>query len=195
MTMRRIIATMLGLLAPVPAAAHPHVLIDAHAVLEMKDGMVVSLFVGWKFDPVYGGTLALDFDADKNGKLDAAEMATMEREAFQDTREHSYFTHIRVGGQPVTGLVARDFKVLMIKESMLYSFRLPLPRPVNPRTEKVTVSAYEETYYIDILFPSDKAVVLNGDGAAGCRAVLSDDRENPLLGGVVFPKKVDVECD
>jgi ABC-type uncharacterized transport system substrate-binding protein len=188
-------AALLALLPTSGADAHPHVLIDVQTVVEFRQGMIVSLLMGWKFDPVYSASLMKDFDANKDGRLDAKEMAKIEKEAFQDTRPQSYFTYPKVDGKPVTGLAATDFKVMGVKDSLLYAFRLPLPQPVDPRKTSFSFSTYEETYYIDIDFPTDNAVVVNGEGSAGCRATIAPDRANALLGGVVIPKKAEIVCD
>lgn len=192
---RAILALLLAVAAPGTALAHPHVMIDAHAVVEFKEGKIASLFMGWKFDPVYSSTIFKDFDKNKDGKLDAAEMATIETEAFSDTKPTSYLTYPRVNGTPVTGLTAVDFKVLGVKGALIYVFRLPLPAPVDPRKAAFSFSTYEETYYVDIDFPEDKAIVLQGDGSQGCKAVMAADHSNPLLGGVVIPKKVEILCE
>jgi tRNA threonylcarbamoyladenosine biosynthesis protein TsaE len=182
-------------LAPSAALAHPHVLIDSHAVVQFDKGKVVALVMGWKFDPVYSSTLVHDYDADKNGSLSPAEIAAMEREAFQDTAKTSYFTYARVDGQPVTWPKATDFKVMTFKDSLVYSFRLELPAPVDPRKQALRFSTYEESYYIDIDFPNGGAVTLTGDGASGCAAKMSPDFENKLYGGIVVPKKVEILCE
>ncbi|MBC7908205.1 MAG: DUF1007 family protein [Rhodospirillaceae bacterium] len=43
--MRRLVLAA-ALLAPVAAQAHPHVMIDAHAVAQFEHGKVVALLVG-----------------------------------------------------------------------------------------------------------------------------------------------------
>ncbi|MGE5515898.1 MAG: DUF1007 family protein [Bacteroidota bacterium] len=194
--MRRRLAWVLALLlAPAAAQAHPHVLIDSHVIVQFEAGKIVALQMGWKFDPVYSSSLVQDYDADKNGSLSAKEIATLEKEAFQDTAQSSYFTYAKVDGQPVAWPKAESFKVMTFKDSLLYAFRLRLPQPVDPRKQAFRVSTYEESYYIDIDFPNDAAVQLIGDGAAGCRATLSPDVENKLYGGVVVPKKVEIVCE
>jgi tRNA threonylcarbamoyladenosine biosynthesis protein TsaE len=192
---RLILGALAVLLAPLPALAHPHVLVDSHAIVQFDQGRVVALLMGWKFDPVYSSSLAQDYDADKNGTLSASEIATMEREAFQDTAKSSYFTYAQVDGKPVSWPKASDFKVIAFKDTLVYSFRLSFPEPVDPRRQDLRFSTYEESYYIDIDFPDDGAVKLIGDGAAGCRAKISPDLENKLYGGVVVPKKVEIRCD
>jgi tRNA threonylcarbamoyladenosine biosynthesis protein TsaE len=192
--MRSFVLALLLALTPGVALAHPHVMIDAHAVVEFKEGRIVSLFMGWKLDPVYSSTIFKDFDKNKDGKLDAADMATIETEAFSDTKPTSYLTYPKVNGIPASGLSAVDFKVLGVKGALIYVFRLPLPEPVDPRKAAFSFSTYEETYYIDIDFPEDKAIVLQGSGSDGCKAVMAPDHANPLLGGVVLPKKVEILC-
>ena len=183
------------LLLPAAARAHPHVLIDSHIVFLFEAGKIVALQMGWKFDPVYSSALVQDFDADKNGLLSPAEVAAMEKDAFQDTRKFQYFTVLSVGGKAVEWPPATGFQVMAVKDSLLYAFRLTLPRPVDPRAARITVSTVEETFYSDIDIPHPAAVRLVGDGAAGCRAEIGQDRDNPLLGGIAFPRKVEVICD
>lgn len=191
---RLALAVLALLLAPGIASAHPHVLIDSHVVVQFEAGKITALQMGWKFDPVYSSTLVQDYDADKNGSLSVKEIQKMEREAFQDTAQYSYFTYAKVDGKPVTWPKADNFKPIAFKDSLVYSFRLKLPVPIDPRTQSFSLSTYEETYYIDIDFPND-AVRLIGDGAEGCRANISPDLENKLLGGAIVPKKVEITCD
>lgn len=193
--MRRLALAVLALLAPGLAQAHPHMLIDSHVILQFEDGRITALQMGWKFDPVSSSTLVQDYDADKNGGLSAKEIATLEKEAFQDTAQYSYFTYAQVDGKAVAWPKAESFKVLTLKDSLIYAFRLKLPQPVDPRKQAFRLSTYEETYYIDIDFPNDAAVQLIGDGAAGCHATMSPDLDNKLYGGVVVPKKVEITCD
>ena len=194
--MRRVLACALALLAaPAAALAHPHVLIDSHVVVQFEGGKITALQMGWKFDPVYSGTLVQDYDADKNATLSAEEIGKMEAEAFQDTAQYSYFTYAKVDGTPLTWPKAGGFKPFALKDALVYSFRLALPTPVDPRRQAFSLSTYEETFYIDIDFANDDAVQLIGDGSAGCRAKILPDLENKLLGGAVVPKKVEITCD
>lgn len=191
--MRRLLILAL-LLLPGPALAHPHVLVDVHALAEFKDGKIVSLFMGWKFDAVFSASLLKDFDKNGDKRLDADELKDLEREAFRDTKPQSHFTYARIGSEPVVWPDATDFKVIAVKDSLMYAFRLPLPRPVDPRREAFSFTTFEETFYIDMDFPSDNAVTLNGDGAAGCKAAIAPDHGNTIFGGAVTPKRATVTC-
>jgi tRNA threonylcarbamoyladenosine biosynthesis protein TsaE len=193
---RKLIGAVAALLAlPAIAWAHPHVMVDVTAVVMFDKGLIHSVALAWKFDPVFSATLVQDFDKNKNGQIDGDELKDLERDAFQNTREQDYFTYLKLAGQKIKAPKAVDFKLNRLKDSLVYTFRIPLPRPVDPRKESFSFSTYEETYYIDIGFPTDKSVIVHGDGSDGCRAVMSDDRENAIFGGVVVPKKVEVKCE
>lgn len=183
------------LLAPVAAWAHPHVLCDVHALVEFKDGKIVSLFMGWKFDPVFSATLLKDFDKNKNNRLDPDEITDIEREAFGDTRQQSYFTYAKIGDQPVIWPQASDFKLMAVKDSLLYAFRLKLPEPVDPRKQSFSFTTFEETFYIDMDFPDNKAATMTGDGSQTCRVTIAPDLGNTIFGGVVTPKRAIVTCE
>lgn len=183
-----------ALLLPACAHAHPHVMIDSHAVAQFEHGKIVALLMGWKFDPVYSSSLVHDFDKDKNGILSAKEIAAMEKEAFSDTQPLGYLTYAKVDGVKVEWPKATDFKVLTFKNALLYSFRLNFPQPVDPRSQSLRFSTYEETFFIDIDFPDAGAIKLIGEGAEGCRATMAPDPENAIFGGAVIPKKVEITC-
>jgi len=185
-----------SLLAPLPAASHPHILIDVHAVVEMREGAITSLMLGWTFDPVFSATLLEEFDANHDGTLDAAELKRLEKEAFRETvAKEGYFTYARVGESPVSWPAATDFRVVAVKDRLMYMFRLTLPRPVDPRHATFSVATYDESFYIDMDFPNERAVVLTGEGAAGCRAQIGPDRGNTIFGGLVVPRRVWIRCD
>lgn len=180
--------------APIPAAAHPHILIDSHMVAQFENGKIVALLVGWKFDQFYSATLIEDFDKDKDHVLSPDEIADIEREAFQNTQPQSYFTYASIDGKAVTWPKATDFKVVALTDGIVYSFRLTLPVPVDPRAHAVRVSTYEETYYIDVAFPSPEAFRLTGAGSEGCRTAMGPDPDDALYGGLVIPQKIDIVC-
>jgi tRNA threonylcarbamoyladenosine biosynthesis protein TsaE len=191
----RLSLALLGLLWPALAWAHPHVLCDVHALVEFKDGKIVSLFMGWKFDPIFSATLMKDFDKNKNNRLDPAEIKDIEREAFGDTKDQGYFTYARAGDTVISWPQATDFKVMGVKDALLYAFRLTLPQPVDPRKVAFSFTTYEETFYIDMDFPNDAAVTLTGDGSEKCRVTILPDVGNTIFGGVVTPKRASITCD
>lgn len=190
-----LVLVLLGLLSPVATLAHPHVMVDVHALVEFKNGKAVSLFVGWTFDPVFSASLLKDFDANKDGRLDEAEIKVLEAEAFRDTREQSHFTYAKVGDKPVKWPAATEFKVMAVKDSLLYAFRLRFPEPVDPRKAGLSLTTYEETFYIDMDFPNDKAVTLTGEGSQGCKVVIAPDPASAIYGGAVIPKRASVICE
>lgn len=194
--MRHLIgAAALALAFPAAAQAHPHVLVDVHAVVEFRAGSIVSLMIGWTFDPVFSATLMQDFDRNHDGHLDAKEQRTVEAKAFHDTAEQGYFTYTLVNGAPIKWPQATDFQVVAVKSQLMYMFRLTLPQPVDPRRSAFSVATYEETFYIDMDFPNDRALVLTGEGAEGCRAEFGPDRGNTIFGGLVTPRRAWIRCD
>ncbi|MDO8606652.1 MAG: DUF1007 family protein [Phaeospirillum sp.] len=197
MRRRRLLSVLalLVLLTSTPAQAHPHVMVDVHALVEFKDGKIVSLYMGWKFDPVFSTSMLADFDKNKNGRLDPAEIKDLEREAFRDTKEQGHFTYAKIGDTPIKWPDATAFQVMGVKDSLLYAFRLGLPEPVDPRQTPFGFTTYEETFYIDMDFPDDKAVTLTGPGSEKCRAVIAPDLGNTIFGGVVTPKRATITCE
>jgi ABC-type uncharacterized transport system substrate-binding protein len=53
-----------------PAAAHPHVWINAVATLLFEDRMLVGVHHRWEFDEMFGSYVIEEHDANGDGKLD-----------------------------------------------------------------------------------------------------------------------------
>ena len=60
--------------------------------------------------------------------------------------------------------------------------------------QTIQVALDQRSYFVDIGFQGNEPIKLSGDGAANCAATLTEDRLNPIYGGVVYPKKVQLQC-
>ncbi|MBI5164933.1 MAG: DUF1007 family protein [Magnetospirillum sp.] len=192
--MRRLVLAALVLAWPGMALAHPHILIDAHAVIEFNEGRIVGLRMAWKFDSAYSSSLVEDFDTDKDKRFSPAETKALETGAFQDSRNQGYFTVAAVDGKPVTWPAASDFQIAVAGNALIYTFRLALPQPVDPRRQAFKLSTFEESFYVDVDFRNDAAIALTGDGAERCRFTRGPDHANAVWGGALLPTKVEVTC-
>ncbi|MYK59674.1 MAG: DUF1007 family protein, partial [Rhodospirillaceae bacterium] len=78
-----------------PAAAHPHIFIDARVNFHMEGGKIVAITQHWTFDAVFGGVVIHAFDRNRDGKLDAGEAEMERRGAFDALKDFNYFTVVR----------------------------------------------------------------------------------------------------
>ncbi len=119
-------------------AAHPHVFIDG--VLEPRvspDGRYLEgTSVSWIFDQIYSSQMVLDFDRDRNGKINTAEEESVYSQAFVHLKELNYFLEVvpKSGRSITRGLpqkvplgTARNFHASIDNGKMIYQFYVPFP--------------------------------------------------------------------
>jgi ABC-type uncharacterized transport system substrate-binding protein len=176
----------------VPAAAHPHVWIDVAARLTLAETGIERVTVEWTLDPMLSAVLIHDFDADRSGRLDAAEQASMAVNAFADIRAYGYFAHLRADGELVGFAGHEDFAARIEDGQVVYRFTLTPAAPVDPAAQPVALAFYDEEFYIEMMY-DERSFALDGD-AAGCTLSLGPDRDNPIYFGLVVPTKADVVC-
>jgi ABC-type uncharacterized transport system substrate-binding protein len=178
-----------------PAAAHPHVWIDAVATFLFEEGMLVGVRHHWEFDEMFGSYVIEEQDADRNGKLDGAEIASIQANAFSTLRDYDYFTHVRIDGKElplheVTGFAAR------IENSVLvYEFTLPLPQPIDPVASEFAAGIYDPEYYVEVLLDEDDPVRFEGLPSGACTYAVQEDSDHPIYYGMVYPLIVALSCE
>lgn len=177
------------------ALAHPHVWIYASVVLQGRERAVEALRVTWAFDEFYSALIAQDLDADGNGRLDAGELADLAQQSEASLRDYSFFTYLKIGGKRLTVDRVEDFHVAMEGGVLRYRFTVPVPSRPDPTETSVAFSLYDETFYVAVELDGGEAVSLEGDLAAACRPIYTEDEDNPIYFGMVYPLLVQIRCD
>jgi len=176
------------LLLPLPAAAHPHVWIDATLTYVVADSRVIALDVTWLFDDFYSAMVQEDFDGDGDGVLSQQEPDTLVGLSAVNLSQYSFFTHVKIGSDRLTIRAVREFYAETTAEGLtLYRFRVPLPAPAEPKD--IAVGLFDDSYYVDVAL-AEAAV----QPPPGCRAVLEPDQNEPLYYGTYFPTYVHLAC-
>lgn len=196
--MRRMFCRMAGAFAlvavPTAAQAHPHVWIGTSVQFNMKNGKVVSVTQRWEFDRMFGAMLTHNFDANKDGKLSKAEIATLRKKAFLELRNYSYFTRLRIDGKAHKITEASAFSATIYEGRVVYKFTLKLPRAIDPRREKADFRFIDTTYYVDVDVKSEKHIKITGKGNNACKFRIEKDTKNPIYYGMVIPKMIVLSC-
>lgn len=177
-----------------PAAAHPHVWIDATVTFAFEREAIAAIALSWRFDETFSDFVLNEYDADQDGVLDTDETRRVEEEAFASLGEYGWLTHLRVDGAEVRLPGYRDLVVTAEGGIVTYSFVLPLPEPVDPRRHVVQLAVYDETYYIDVAFDEARPVVLAGGAPPGCTFALFEDSDHPIYYGMVAPFAAELAC-
>ncbi len=177
-----------------PASAHPHLWIDAAGTILFDQGKVTAIRFKWSFDEFFSAGVIGEFDKNNNQQFDADEIEPLRVGAFEGTKEVGFFTDIQINGEKYVIDTTRDFTGRIEKGLAVYEFTVPLPEPVDPAQKTLTVSVYDQSYFVDIAFQGHEPITLSGDGSAKCTIQIADDRANPIYGGVVYPKKATIQC-
>lgn len=197
-----ILAAVLAVLAfrGPDAEAHPHIWITNNTIVIVEDGKLVGLRHRWEFDEFFSAAIIDEFDTDGDGRFSDAERTALKAGAFDPVSESGYFTHVRVGGEPLNDGRreiggARDFDAEIVDGRLVYNFTVLLAEPVALRSgDRITIGVYDQSYYVDVSFASTDSISLAGNAPGGCTHQLIDDADNPIYFGMVIPKAIRVSC-
>lgn len=163
--MRRIAAVVLLFAAPVAARAHPHIWIDADVTFQFTGHTISHLEVEWRFDPFFTEMIVVDFDVNRDRRIDAEESRQIHDHAFTNLRHFGYFLDIRVNGQrrDVVPDMVRSFRASLENDQVVYRFHVHLEVPVSTRETRVTVAMYDETYFTEIMMAEEPPAHIRGE--------------------------------
>lgn len=193
MTLFRRLLPLALLVAAPPAAAHPHIWIEASAQLQLTQGAVRAIEVTWVFDDLYSYAVAADFDRDGDGRLDAAELQELAELSRQNLADYGFFTHLRIAGEHRSPRQVKDFRATVEEERIVYRFTVPLDPPEPLQGGRFAFSLFDETYYVDVAL-ADDGVSLAGEVPTACSERREQDLGQPLYFGLFFPTYVTVSC-
>lgn len=159
--------------APGAARAHPHIWIDARAVLQFDgQGRLEAIGQDWQFDEMFGAYATQGRARGKDGSLSPSALRAMTEEwmgALGHPMSH-YFTTVAVDGQRQGYGPPRESAVRWKprKGPLSLSFVLPLAQPVAVRGRTVTIDIFDPTYFVAYDFRAPGAVAMR-QAPEGCR--------------------------
>ncbi len=164
-------------LAALPAAAHPHVFIDATIeVVFGADGQAEALRIGWTYDDLYSLTYITEngYDPDFDGVLTAEEQARL---AAFDMNWDAGFpgdTYALAGAQAL-GLSPPEAPTAVYAAGKLTSTHLRrFSAPVDPAKAELIVQVYDPSFYTAYTIAGMPVLM----GRDGCTVqVFEPDRE------------------
>jgi len=166
-------AALAGLAATAPpAAAHPHMWIDAEAELVFDAaGRLAAVRQTWRFDEMFSayGLQGLPRRADGSYAPDRLQsMADDWMQALGEPESH-YFTRVAQAGRSLPFGPPRAARVVWDKaaERLSLAFELPLAQPVALAGKAVQLDVFDPTYFIAYEFAGQAAVLMTG-APQGC---------------------------
>jgi len=183
----------LGLASKAPAA-HPHVWIEAWIDVRLTTAGIEAVRIHWRFDEFFSSLAITDFDGNKNGRLDPPEIDRLVSATIEALREGNFFTFVRIGNDTQKLDKVDNFVAKIVEHSLVYEFTVKLDRPVDPTKVDVSVSLYDESYYIDVTLLEREPVRFSGASPLSCRPDIKPDRERAFYFGMVQPLKIRMQC-
>ncbi len=192
--MRRLLPLLSGLLlsclAAAPAAAHPHVWLDATLALEMEEGKVTALAITWRFDDFYSELVRQDFDQDGDGTLSQTELDALVGVSASSLTDFSFFTHMMIDGEQPAVKAVKDFYIEDDGTQVTYRFRVPLRQPVVANETPFAVGLFDKSYYVDIAL-NEQDISLSDPS---CRMVPKEALDQPMYYGMIYPTYFYLTC-
>ncbi|TBW40767.1 DUF1007 family protein [Siculibacillus lacustris] len=150
-----------------PAAAHPHVFVDARveAVFD-GEGRIVALRQVWRFDDAFSAFATQGLDTDGDGILTIEELKPLAKVNIDSLKDYDYFTTLRSGGRRVGFKIPTEYWLQMNDGYLTLFYTLNLMQPVKPSPEGVTIDVYDPSYFVDYQLVEQEPARLIGAPAA-----------------------------
>lgn len=153
-----------------PAAAHPHIWIDARAVLVFgDDGQLTEIRNHWTFDEAFSVWQIQGLDVDEDGITTPEEMQELADENLVGLAEYGFYTSLTRDGEQVPLTSGENGRFEFKNNRSTLSFSVRPEKPVSGRFE---LAIADPEYYVAINFSGLADVVLD-NAPAGCAARLT----------------------
>lgn len=176
----RLFATVALVGASVTAAgSHPHIWAEARLELNIAEGKLAALQHVWRFDDIFSSTVLLEFDANADNALDAAELAKVGETVRGSIADYDYFQLVQHDGKDVEmtppEAVIADFK----DQRLILIFESKVKEPLA-LTGTVTAAVYDPTFYTAIDYMKDEDMASDNLPPACAREVVRPDPDEIL---------------
>jgi nickel/cobalt exporter len=164
---RKTILRLLGGLAlaatlATPAAAHPHILIDAKAKLIFDaDGDLTAIHNSWTFDEAFSVWQIQGLDTNGDGITSSEEMQELADENMKGLADYNFYTSAGEGQQSLDFVAAGDQKFVFNDNRSTLDFTVKLKTPYRI-TKPIDIAIADPEYYVAISFKSAGDVTLEG---------------------------------
>jgi nickel/cobalt transporter (NicO) family protein len=193
---RFLVASFLAVVAVLVGAgaalAHPHIFIDAKAVLVFDDsGRLTAIRNSWTFDEAFSVWQIQGLDLDGDGITTSAEMQELADENLVGLAEYGFYTSAGEADEQLAFTSGQDGLFVYADNRSTLSFSAVLAQP-HAIQRALEISIADPEYYVAITLRDIDDVTLE-NAPAGCIARLEPPREiSPDLQARLFELPPDV---
>ncbi|CAG9221272.1 ABC-type uncharacterized transport system, substrate-binding protein [Paraburkholderia sabiae] len=187
-------AALAALVVSGAAAAHPHVWIRYTAHVQMQGKAVIAIAETWRFSEGFPVQLVGIDTLPDNGPLDAKQTAIFREQAFSSLAGAQYFTRLYADGDAQPLGDPTGFRVSIDHGKLVYTFTLPLKKPVDVTSHKISLGIWDESFFVDYEPDGANAISIDGRAASTCTAKPFQDHAHPIFNGIVVPQATALSC-
>jgi ABC-type uncharacterized transport system substrate-binding protein len=167
--------------------AHPHVFIVQRLKVQFDDRGLAGIQVQWKLDDMFAGMIAEDYDRNRNGVLEPAEVQIIKEKAFSNLSGFGYFTFIKIDGKPFRVRYIKDFNAILQDHKLVYEFFIPCHVRATDHAKKISVATYDPSYYTAIFFSKREPVSLVDADPFAVKTAVREDPDTKIYFDMIHP--------
>lgn len=168
---------------------HAHVWIYSAVIVHFdKEGMA-GFKQEWVFDEMFSHMIIHDYDKNRNGIFEPAEVEEVYNGAFSNLKKFGYFTNVKINGNPFEVTAVRDFNAKIVKDRVVYHFFVPCRVDAGTSYKEVRVSIYDESFYTSITLLKDQ-IFFEHTTQYDYYYNIETNEDEPYYYGQVYPEEV-----
>lgn len=178
------------LVYPGDITAQPHVFIDSSMVIVFDEQGMAGIKVKWVFDLMFSDTMIHDFDKDKNGKFNKAEIKDLNKESFSNLKEFNYFTFMFIDKREFKVKYIKDFSADIQKKQLVFAFFIACHVKAVSSYKEIKIAMFDKTIYTDFALLEKDTVKFENASHFDFNYEILDNRENSYYGSENFPQEI-----
>jgi ABC-type uncharacterized transport system substrate-binding protein len=156
-----VLAAIATMGATVVARAHPHVFVEARAVLSFDgSGAIETVRNEWTFDAAYSAFAVAGLDADQSGAFEVPELEPLARLNVEALADYGYFTDVVVDRVRQAFAPPTNYGLVHDGVYLTLFFELRLEQPPAPG-DPVTLQVFDPSYFVAFAFSNPEQLVLS----------------------------------
>lgn len=170
-------------------SGHAHVWIHGAVIVHFDENGLAGFKQEWVFDEMFSHMIIHDFDKNRNGELEPAEVQEVYKGAFSNLRKFDYLTHVKINGKPFEVQFVKDFNAKIVKEFVVYHFFVPCHVKATSSFKEIRIGIYDETFYTNVTLLKDQVFFKNDTGYEYHHKIEKNKKE-PYYYGQVYPEEI-----
>lgn len=171
------------------AWGHAHVWIYNTVVVHFNDQGMAGFKEKWAFDEMFSHMIIHDFDKNRNGRFEPAEVKEVKKGAFSNLRKFNYFTHVKINSKSIEVKFVKDFNAKIVKNRVIYHFFVPCHIKATSSFKEIRIGIYDESFYTSITLLRDQ-ILFKHDSAYEHHHKVELNKKEPYYYGQIYPVEI-----